>query len=171
MAHHDTVICCEYGKLIQSCHEIPASGDVASDEDTKGEDGERVHELPASRWHTSPMQIKLRANDCMKAVDAVQNKATRAKVGNCFDPRDPLLLRKSFSGTVPHFERQDRGLKRRRRLGRLGGKVEVHFAHFTLQVVKYRGKDISLLARLKDYYVFPSCIMKPANQSSTLYPP
>ena len=33
------------GKLVETCYEIPTCSDVASDEDTKGEDGERVHEL------------------------------------------------------------------------------------------------------------------------------
>ncbi len=34
----------EYCKLIQSRYQVPACSDVAGDEDTKGEDGEGVHQ-------------------------------------------------------------------------------------------------------------------------------
>ena len=43
LAYHHTVISCKYRKLVQSSYKIPTSSDVASDKDTEGEDGERVH--------------------------------------------------------------------------------------------------------------------------------
>lgn len=47
------------GKLVQSCHQIPAGSDVTSDEDAKGEDGERVHQLVLLPASNAPAQLQL----------------------------------------------------------------------------------------------------------------
>ena len=41
--YYDTVVPGEDGELVQAGDEVPASGDVSSKEDAKGEDGYRVH--------------------------------------------------------------------------------------------------------------------------------
>lgn len=40
----NSVVNCEYGKLVQSCDKIPSSGDVSGDKDYDSEDRERVHQ-------------------------------------------------------------------------------------------------------------------------------
>ncbi|KAJ5582263.1 hypothetical protein N7535_000883 [Penicillium sp. DV-2018c] len=42
--YHDTVIPGEDGQFVQTGNEVPPSGDIARDEDPKGEDGKGVHE-------------------------------------------------------------------------------------------------------------------------------
>ena len=42
-SYEDTVIPSKYGELIQSSDEVPARGDVPSNEDAKRKDGEGVH--------------------------------------------------------------------------------------------------------------------------------
>lgn len=44
-AYNDSVVPGEDGKFIEARDKIPSSGDVASYEDTKGEDGEWVHRI------------------------------------------------------------------------------------------------------------------------------
>lgn len=41
--YYDTVVPGKDGELVQAGDEVPASGDVTSKEDAKGEDGYRVH--------------------------------------------------------------------------------------------------------------------------------
>lgn len=43
--YNDPVVPGKYGKLVEACDQIPSGGDVASYEDTEGEDGERVHRI------------------------------------------------------------------------------------------------------------------------------
>ena len=43
LTYYDTVVPGKDGELVQAGDEVPASGDVTSKEDAKGEDGYRVH--------------------------------------------------------------------------------------------------------------------------------
>lgn len=44
LTHHNTVIPCENSQFVQTGDKVPPGGDVARDEDPKGEDGKGVHE-------------------------------------------------------------------------------------------------------------------------------
>jgi hypothetical protein len=55
--YHDTVIPGENSQFVQTGNKVPPSGDIARDEDPKGEDGKGVHE---SRWFR-PSVFRLRA--------------------------------------------------------------------------------------------------------------
>lgn len=52
--HNDTVVPGEDGELVEACDQIPSGSDVASYEDTKGEDGKRVHRIALRLWHEHP---------------------------------------------------------------------------------------------------------------------
>lgn len=48
--YHNTVIPGKDCKLIQTCDEVPAGGDISSYEDARGQDGERVHGAGRRSW-------------------------------------------------------------------------------------------------------------------------
>ena len=57
--YNNTVIPSEDGEFIQSSNEIPARSDIASKEDTKGEDRDGVHEVSSACPSTDTSYVSL----------------------------------------------------------------------------------------------------------------
>lgn len=68
-SHNDTVISCEYGQLIQPCHQVPTRSDVACNEDTECKNGERVHQRAFVSTYESSDVTRFSRRDLSPAVD------------------------------------------------------------------------------------------------------